>query len=214
MIYIMLELKNVSKSFGKKTVIRSLNLEIGDGEIICLKGSNGTGKSTLITMMAGVLAPDDGSILYDGKDIFKNKKEYKKQIGYVPQSAALYGELSGMENLKYWGGIQGLKGERLMERIEEALEFTGLLEEDLKKKTSTYSGGMRQRINIAAAVLHKPGLLLLDEPAAGIDEQSRRRLCRLLEELNSRGTTILYTGHYRDELEQMNGRRVDLDNLD
>ena len=209
----MLELKNVSKRFGKKTVIRDLNLEIGAGEIICLKGSNGAGKSTLITMMAGVLVPDEGSILYDGKDIFKNKKEYKKKTGYVPQSAALYNELSGMENLKYWGGLQGLKGEQLMERIAKVLEFTELPPEDLKKKTSTYSGGMRQRINIAAAILHNPALLLLDEPSAGIDEPSRERLCRVLRELNSQGTTILYTGHYRDELEDLNGRRIDLDKM-
>lgn len=210
----MLELKNVSKSFGKRTIIRNLDLVIGKGEVVCLKGSNGAGKSTLMTMIAGVIIPDSGSIYYDGKDIFKNKREYKRKIGYVPQSAALYGELSGMENLKYWGRLQHLKGERLIEQIGRTLDFVGLREEDLKKKTSVYSGGMRQRISIAVAILHNPGLLLLDEPAAGIDEQSRERLCKVLKELNSEGTTILYTGHYRDELEQIKSRWVDLDKFE
>lgn len=209
----MLELKNVRKNFGKRNVIRDLSLEIGEGEIVCLKGENGAGKSTLITMIAGVLKPDSGSILYNGRDIFKDK-EYKRQTGYVPQSAALYAELSGMENLKYWGRAQGLQGGRLMEQIEWALDFVGLNEEDLRKKTSAYSGGMRQRVNIAAAILHEPRLLLLDEPAAGIDEKSRVRLCGVLGELNSRGTTVIYTGHYHDELEQMNSKKVDLDKID
>lgn len=207
----MLELNHVSKKYGKTLVIRDFSLKIGHGEVICLRGSNGAGKTTLMAMIAGILKPDGGNILYEGLDIFKNKKEYRKKIGYVPQSGAIYEELSGMDNLKYWGSIQGLKGGTLKNQIEKVLEFVGLEKGDLKKKTCTYSGGMKQRVNIAAALLGQPKLLLLDEPTAGIDEKSRKRLSKALGALNSYGTAILYTGHYRDELEELGGRWVDLD---
>lgn len=206
----MLEVKQISKSFHKRIIIRELSFQVKAGEIVCLKGSNGAGKSTTLSMIVGLLRPDQGTIFFEGRNIFQALREYRRQTGYVPQEAAVYEELSGRENLCYWGRQYGLRREKLHHRMERVCAFTGLTAEELGRKVREYSGGMRQRINVGAALLHEPKLLLLDEPTAGMDEHSRVRLGSMLKELSENGTAILYTGHYHDELEELCNRIVDI----
>lgn len=207
----MLEVKQISKSFHRKMIVKDLTLLVKTGEIVCLKGSNGAGKSTTLAIIAGLQKPDSGTVTFQGSDIFQSLTEYRRQLGYVPQEAAVYGELSGKDNLLYWGRQYGLRKDMLKRQLEKVCEFVGLTAEDLSRKVREYSGGMRQRINVGAALLHEPKLLLLDEPTAGMDEPSRVRLGKMLKELSDKGTAILYTGHYHDELEELCNRIVDLE---
>jgi ABC-2 type transport system ATP-binding protein len=182
--------------------VDGISLEVQKGEIFGLLGPTGAGKTTAISMIAGLLKPDSGKIVVDSIDLESDLRSIKKIMGVVPQDMAFYEELSAKENLLFWGKLQGVKGKILDARIESYLKATGLLgrERDLLKK---YSGGMKRRINLIIGLIHQPKLLLLDEPTIGIDIQTRLNIYNLIKEASSLGTTILYTTHNLQEAEEL-----------
>ncbi|MFP4457307.1 MAG: ABC transporter ATP-binding protein [Clostridia bacterium] len=198
----MLTLSNISKSFGDITAVNGISFELNKGEVLGLLGPNGAGKSTTISMIATLIKPDSGSIKYLDTAISKTNNKIKQDLGYVPQDIALYPTLTGLDNLKFWGSAYGVKKDLLNKRINDISEIIGI-ESRLKDKVETYSGGMKRRLNIGCALLHKPKLLILDEPTVGIDPQSRRHILDSVKYLNENGTTVLYTSHYMEEVEYL-----------
>ncbi|MEP0266319.1 ABC transporter ATP-binding protein [Dokdonia sp.] len=206
----MIQVQHLSKSFQDIQAVNDISFAINKGEIFGLLGPNGAGKSTTLNMMSTILKSDGGSIRIDGKDVNENAKECKHLIGFVPQEISLYEELSAYKNLLFWGSLYGIPSKKLKERIHTTLELIGLLDRknDLIK---TYSGGMKRRINIAAALLHNPKVLFMDEPTVGIDPQSRNHIFEVIETLNKQGMTIVYTTHYMEEVERLCDRIAIID---
>lgn len=198
----LLQVKGLSKSYGALKAVDNISFTVNQGEIIGLLGPNGAGKSTTISMISTLLKPDSGEILYKGDDIVKRPKSIQKELGIVPQEIALYPTLSGYDNLKFWGQAYGLSGDRLKKRIEDVSEIIGI-HDRLKDKVENYSGGMKRRLNIGAALLHEPELLIMDEPTVGIDPQSRNHILDTVLKLNKTGMTIIYTSHYMEEVEYL-----------
>ena len=199
----ILEVKDVSKKYGKKQVLSSVSFDIEEGDIFGLIGPNGAGKSTLINIITGILDPLNGEVLIGGHSIKKKPIEAKKLIGLVPQELALSEDISAIDNLNFFASLYGLSGKKLKEAVNEALEVAGLTEKK-KEKVKKFSGGMKRRLNLAAAIMHKPRLLILDEPTVGIDPQSRNNIFEYLRRVNSQEkTTILYTSHYMEEVEEL-----------
>jgi len=199
---IILQAEGIEKAYGKRSVLQNISFELREGEILGVAGENGAGKSTLLSMLATIQKPQAGTIYFCGKDIFKKKKEYRRQMGFVPQEVALFEELSGKDNLKFFGKACHVPAKELPERIKEVCEITGFPEEDLKRPVAEYSGGMRRKINIGAAMLHRPKLLLLDEPVANLDGTAEEQVLTALKRLASQGTAIVYVGHQLDKMEQ------------
>lgn len=198
----MLVAKNLTKSYKEVKALSNVNLSIQKGELYGMLGPNGAGKTTTISILSSLLKPDDGEIFYEGKNLYQNLSECKKLIGVVPQEIALYEDLTASENLKFWGTMYGIKGKNLQNKSDEQLEFLGLADRK-NHKIKTYSGGMKRRINIAAALLHNPKIVFMDEPTVGIDPQSRNLIFEVIEELHSRGLTMIYTTHYMEEAERL-----------
>ncbi|WP_370042918.1 ABC transporter ATP-binding protein [Lysinibacillus sp. RC79] len=198
----MLEIKNLTKSFTNVNIISDLTLNIKRGEVYGLIGPNGAGKTTLISIICGLIKPTKGSITFDGENILGDNAKLKKLLGIVPQDIALYSALSAKDNLLFWGRMYNLSGEELKERVAECLKLVGL-DDRANEKISTFSGGMKRRINIAAAILHEPELLIMDEPTVGIDPQSRNHILETIKQLNSNGMTVIYTSHYMEEVEYL-----------
>ena len=201
----MLEIKNLNKSFDETTAVDNLSLSVSPGEIYGLLGPNGAGKTTTISMICGLLQPDTGSVLIDGRDLRSDPLGVKAEMGYVPQEMALYEELSALENIHFWGKLYGLSGRELDERAKDVLTRVGLIER-AKDIIEKYSGGMKRRMNMAVALLHQPKLLLLDEPTVGIDPQARLNILEVVREIAGSGTAILYTTHYMEEAENLCNR--------
>ena len=197
----MLTLSNVRKSFGKTTAVDGLSLAVRKGEIFGLLGPNGAGKSTSVSLSVGLLAPDTGSVAIEGHGNPADPA-VRQVIGVAPQALALYDALSGEENLIFFGEMFGLSGAVLAQRVRWCLDFVGLADRkgDL---AGGYSGGMKRRLNLAAALVHDPQLLLLDEPTVGVDPQSRNKIFESIEELHRQGRTIIYTTHYMEEAERL-----------
>ncbi|MDE6873975.1 MAG: ABC transporter ATP-binding protein [Lachnospiraceae bacterium] len=200
---VCLEVKGISKSYHGKKAVDGLSFVLAPGQVLGLIGTNGAGKSTTISMVATLTKPDEGQILFHGKDVRKNPRPLREKLGYVPQDIALYESLSGMDNLKFWGRAGHLHGARLKERICVVSGMTGFEPETLKKRVGEYSGGMKRRMNIAAALLKEPELLILDEPTAGVDIQSRNLILGAIRKLADAGTAVIYVGHYMDEVEKL-----------
>ncbi|WP_419960077.1 ABC transporter ATP-binding protein [Psychrobacillus sp. BM2] len=198
----MLQAINLSKKFKTKEVVRAINIELLAGESVGLLGPNGAGKSTTISMLSSLIAPTSGDILWNEESIAKNPEPLRKTLGVVPQEIALYPELSARENLAFFGRIYGLKGDLLDTRITEVLEKIGLLDRQ-KDIVKTFSGGMKRRLNIGAALLHKPSMLIMDEPTVGIDPQSRTYILETVKQFVEQGMTLLYTSHYMEEVEML-----------
>jgi ABC-2 type transport system ATP-binding protein len=196
----LVEFDGVSKKYDTKIIVNQLSLTIKQGEIFGLLGPNGAGKSTTIHLLAGLLALDGGEITLDGYSVKKSTLEVKRRIGLVPQDLAIYNQLSARDNVTFFAKLYGLRGSLLKERVEEALEFTGL-QKYAQDKPSTYSGGMKRRLNIACAITHRPKLIIMDEPTVGIDPQSRNHILESVKKLNAMGSTIIYTSHYMEEVE-------------
>jgi ABC-2 type transport system ATP-binding protein len=196
----MLNVENLKKSYGEIDAVKGVNINVAKGEIIGLLGPNGAGKSTIISMISTLIKPDSGTIEFKGKSVLSKPKDIQKVLGIVPQDIALYPTLTGYENLKFWGSAYGLKGKKLKKRIEEVSEIIEI-KERLKDNVEKYSGGMKRRLNIGAALLHNPEFLIMDEPTVGIDPQSRNHILETIKELNKQGTTIIYTSHYMEEVE-------------
>jgi len=198
----VIEIKELTKKYGDFVALDSIDIEVEEGEIYGILGPNGAGKSTLIGVIANLLKLNSGKVLVFSEDISKNKVEFKRKIGLVPQVIAIYGDYTAYENIKFFGELYGLRGQELKDRIKEALEFTGLLEYK-NKKAKEFSGGMQRRLNIACAIVHKPKLLIMDEPTVGVDPQSRNHILHSVKELNKNGVTIIYTSHYMEEIEYL-----------
>lgn len=196
----MLVIQGLKKSYGQVQAVKNVDITINKGEIVGLLGPNGAGKSTTISMISTLLKPDSGQIHFKGSDILKTPKSIQKVLGIVPQEIALYPTLTGYENLKFWGSAYGLKGSELKKQIEVVSEVIGI-KDRLKDKVEKYSGGMKRRINIGAALLHNPEILIMDEPTVGIDPQSRNHILETIKKLNQEGMTIIYTSHYMEEVE-------------
>lgn len=196
----MLQVDAVLKSYDKNEVVREISFHVDKGESFGLLGPNGAGKSTTIGMISGIITPDRGEIKVDGLSVKKNALDIKRKIGVVPQEIALYPTLSALENLVFWGKMYGLTRKEARKRADEVLEYVGLRER-AKEKIETFSGGMKRRVNIGASLMHKPELLIMDEPTVGIDPQSRNHILETVKELNKNGMTIIYTSHYMEEVE-------------
>lgn len=198
----ILKVDKINKSYGDKKVLNNISLEVEQGDIFGLIGPNGAGKSTLIQIVSGLLAADSGNIELFGMNYKKNEISIKEKLGLVPQELALYEELTAKDNLEYFGRMYGLKGKLLKDRIEYIMNVIGLDMKD-KKLVKKYSGGMKRRLNLGCSVLHKPELLILDEPTVGVDAQSRNNIFDFLREIGKEGTTIIYTSHYMEEVETL-----------
>lgn len=185
--------------------VNGVSFRIDEGEIFSLLGPNGAGKTTTISILSCLLKPDAGDARVGGFSVTRQAEEVKKLIGVVPQDIALYDDLSGRENLLFWGRMYGLGGADLNKRVDEVLELIGLVDRQ-KDRVDKYSGGMKRRVNIGAALLHKPRFLYLDEPTVGIDPQSRRSILDGVKDFNAAGVTVLYTTHYMEEAQELSHR--------
>lgn len=206
----MLEIRNLSKSFNGTIAVNNISFTVEKSEIFGFLGPNGAGKSTTINLICSLLQPDSGQILLEGQEISATKPAMRKMLGIVPQEIALYEELNAYENLKFWGGLYGLKGGALDRRVKELLDLMSLTER-AKERVKNYSGGMKRRLNLTCGLLHKPKLLLLDEPTVGIDPQGRHKLLQLIKEFAGEGMTIFYTTHYLEEAEELCDRLAIID---
>jgi ABC-2 type transport system ATP-binding protein len=185
--------------------VDDVSFEIGQGEIFSLLGPNGAGKTTTISILSCLLKPDGGDAHVGGYSVTRESDKVRSLIGVVPQDIALYEDLSGRENLVFWGRMYGLTGAALQRRVDEILELIGLVDRQ-KDRVDKYSGGMKRRVNIGAALLHRPSFLYLDEPTVGIDPQSRRAILDGVKDLNRQGVTVLYTTHYMEEAQELSHR--------
>lgn len=198
----MLTVQDLRKSFGQFEAVKGVSFSVDKGESFGLLGPNGAGKSTTINMITGLFPPTAGIIRVKDIDVIRNAKQAQKWIGVVPQEIALYQEMSARENLKFWGRMYNLSGKALEKSVDEVLEIIGLSDR-AKDKVETFSGGMKRRVNIGAAILHRPELLIMDEPTVGIDPQSRNHILETVKRLNNEGMTIMYTSHYMEEVEYL-----------
>ena len=192
----------LERRFGERRAVDGVSFEIAPGETYGLLGPNGAGKTTTISMIAGILRPDAGTVEVGGSPIGTSSSEAKRGLGFVPQDIALFDDLSALENLRFFGGLQGMRGAELDRRIGETLELVGLADR-ARDRIDTYSGGMQRRANIAVGLLHRPQLLILDEPTAGVDPQSRNQILESIELLSEAGMSVLYTTHYMEEAERL-----------
>ena len=197
-----IEVKHLKKSFGDLQAVQDASFHADSGEVLSLLGPNGAGKSTTISMLSGLLAPNAGDACIMGHSVIRESEFAKKSLGVVPQDIALYPDLSARENLIFWGKMYGLRGATLKARVDEVLEIIGLTDRQ-KDHISKFSGGMKRRVNIGAALLHKPDVVIMDEPTVGIDPQSRRHILDNVKELNQQGMTVLYTTHYMEEAAEL-----------
>lgn len=198
----MLMVENLYKDFGNVKAVDGISFSVKKGQVFGLLGPNGAGKSTTISIISTLLQPTHGNVLFEGKSILTDPKSIRQNLGVVPQDIALYPSLTGYENLTFWGSIYGLKGSELKKRVNEVSDIIGL-NGRLKDRVDKYSGGMKRRLNIGAALLHMPELLIMDEPTVGIDPQSRNHILDTVLELNKQGITIIYTSHYMEEVEYL-----------
>jgi len=198
----VLECRGLEKSYGDRHAVRGVGFEIVRGETYGLLGPNGAGKTTTISMICGLLARDAGEVVVDGKPLETTSTEAKNAIGYVPQDLAIYPDLTARENLTFFGRLYGMARADLKQRSSEILEITGLADRS-DERTDGFSGGMKRRLNIGIALLHKPRLLVLDEPTVGVDPQSRNAILSSVETLSGEGMAVLYTTHYMEEAERL-----------
>jgi ABC-2 type transport system ATP-binding protein len=205
----MLTLTNVRKRYGNLTAVDDLTLTVRRGEVLGLLGPNGAGKSTTVSLAVGLLKPDDGSVVIEGLGS-PSFARVRARMGVAPQSLAVYDLLTGEENLRFFGEVYGLSGSRLSRRVSECLSFVGLSER-ARDRAGDYSGGMKRRLNLAAALVHQPDVLLLDEPTVGVDPQSRNAIFDNIESLNRDGLTVIYTTHYMEEAERLCDRIAIID---
>ncbi len=215
----MIAIENLKKSYGKLIAVDGISFRIERGETFGLLGPNGAGKTTTVNMLVGVLRPDSGTIEIDGDRDGLGAK-LRRRIGNCPQALAIYADLTGEENVRFFGKLYGQSGTALRRRVESVLEITGLTDRrsDLAGK---YSGGMKRRLNLACSLVHDPDILVLDEPTVGVDPQSRNLVFDNIEALKRSGKTIIYTTHYMEEAERLcdrvaiidHGRILDIDTV-
>jgi ABC-2 type transport system ATP-binding protein len=197
-----IEVKDLKKSFGENHAVQGVTFEVRQGEIFSLLGPNGAGKTTTISMLSCLLRPDGGDARVMGHSIRDGQVGVKSVLGVVPQDIALYEDLTARENLTFWGKMYGLRGPALKNRVEEVLQVIGL-QDRARERVGKYSGGMKRRVNIGVALLHKPRVIYMDEPTVGIDPQSRRNILDSVVTLKDQGMTVLYTTHYMEEAQEL-----------
>jgi len=197
-----IQVQDLHKDFGEVYAVQGVSFDVRAGEIFSLLGPNGAGKSTIISMLTCLLEPTKGDALVMGHSILREPMAVKAAIGVVPQEVALYPDLSARENLVFWGKMYGMRGAALGRRVDEVLETVGLTGRQ-KGRVSKFSGGMKRRLNIGIALLHRPEVIIMDEPTVGIDPQSRRNILDSVRELNRGGMTVLYTTHYMEEAQEL-----------
>jgi ABC-2 type transport system ATP-binding protein len=202
--------QDLHKDYGEIHAVQGVTFSVSAGEIFSLLGPNGAGKSTIISMLACLLEPTAGDALVMGHSVRREPMAVKAVIGVVPQDLALYEDLSARENLAFWGKMYGLRGTPLTARVDEVLRLIGLADRQ-KGRVGKFSGGMKRRLNIGIALLHRPKVLIMDEPTVGIDPQSRRNILDAVKDLNHAGVTILYTTHYMEEAEELSDRIAIMD---
>ncbi len=199
---LVLQAEGLRKSFGEVEAVKGVSFHIAEGETYGLLGPNGAGKTTTISIVTGLLEKDAGQVLVDGREITTTTTSAKAAIGYVPQDIAIYPDLTGRENLNFFGHLYGMRGRSLSDRVDEVLEIIGLAGR-AGDRCDEYSGGMKRRLNIGIGLLHRPRLLMLDEPTVGVDPQSRNAILESVEQLSDAGMAVLYTTHYMEEAERL-----------
>lgn len=206
----LLEVTSLQKAFGDRCVVDDLSFSVQAGEVFGLLGPNGAGKSTTMMMIAGILEPDGGQIRLNGKVLSRADTQSRRHLGVVPQDLAIYNDLTARENLQFFARLYRLTGSVMNQRVDDALERVGLTPraDDL---AGTFSGGMKRRLNFAAAVMHQPLLLILDEPTVGVDPQSRAHLMECVRSLQETGTAVIYASHYMEEVETLCSRAAIID---
>jgi ABC-2 type transport system ATP-binding protein len=207
---VAIEAQGLHKEFGDIQAVQGVSFAVQAGEIFSLLGPNGAGKSTTISMLACLLQPTSGDARVMGHSVTRQPMAVKRAIGVVPQEIALYEDLSARENLSFWGKMYGLRGPELAQRVDEVLDIIGLAGRQ-KGPVAKFSGGMKRRLNIGIALLHRPDVLILDEPTVGIDPQSRRSILESVQAFNRQGMTILYTTHYMEEAQELSDRIAIMD---
>jgi ABC-2 type transport system ATP-binding protein len=207
---VLLSVNNLVRTYGERRAVDGVSFKVLTGQTVGLLGPNGAGKSTIVAMLCGLLRPDAGDIFLAGHPIGVGASQVKRRIGVVPQELALYDDLSARENLRLFGALYGLKGKTLDGRIGHVLRQVNLLDR-ARDKPATFSGGMKRRLNIAAALIHDPELLILDEPTVGVDPQSRNAIFDTLEALQAQGRALIYTSHYMEEVERLADHIVIID---
>jgi len=203
-----LRIDSLAKSYGNRPALAGVSLEVAEGEILGLLGPNGAGKTTMIRCVVGRVVPSAGTIQVFGDPVGSGAA--RARIGYIPQEIALYGRLTAAENLGVFGRYNGLSGEALDTAMQSCLEWAGL-QERAREPVMSFSGGMKRRLNMAAGLLHRPRLILLDEPTTGVDPQSRQRIYAMVEELRAQGVSVIYTTHYMEEAERLCDRVAIID---
>jgi ABC-2 type transport system ATP-binding protein len=192
----------LTKRFGDLVAVDDLSFTVARGEIFGLLGPNGAGKSTTLTIVSTLMDHDAGQVTVDGHDLVHGARAIKAMIGLVPQDIAVFDTLTARENVSFFAGLYGLRGQHLKDKVAEALEFVGLADQ-AKKRAGRMSGGMRRRLNIACGIAHDPTLIILDEPTVGVDAQSREHIMGSIRTLRDRGATIIYTSHYMPEVQEI-----------
>jgi len=197
-----IEVLDLHKSFGENQAVQGVSFDVQQGEIFSLLGPNGAGKTTTISMLSCLLRPNDGDARVMGHSIRSDQNGVKSVLGVVPQEIALYEDLTARENLTFWGRMYNLRGSKLKTRVDEVLDVIGLRDR-AGERVGKYSGGMKRRVNIGVALLHKPKVIYMDEPTVGIDPQSRRNILDSVVKLKDEGMTVLYTTHYMEEAQEL-----------
>lgn len=216
----MIDVKDLHKAYGSLKAVDGVSFTVEKGETFALLGPNGAGKTTILLMLTGALRPDAGSVQVAGAQD-PTRPQVRRLLGLAPQALALYEQLTGEENLTFFGRLYGLRGEKLRARARQSLELAGLVERK-DDPVKNYSGGMKRRLNLAIALVHEPAVVFLDEPTVGVDPQSRNYIFQTIENLVARGLTILYTTHYMEEAARLcrriaimdQGKILALDTLD
>jgi ABC-2 type transport system ATP-binding protein len=206
----VLVVRDLVRRYGDLTAVDGVSFRIAPGETYGLLGPNGAGKTTTISVIAGLIPGDAGTVTVLGEPVGPTRVAVKRHIGLVPQDLAIYPELSGRENLSFFGRLQHMRGKELTGRVDEVLELIGLADR-AKDATKEYSGGMKRRLNIGIGLLHHPTLLILDEPTVGVDPQSRNAILESVETLSHEGMAVLYTTHYMEEAERLCDRIAIID---
>lgn len=206
----VLSVVHLVKRFGSRPAVNDISFSIQRGEAVGLLGPNGAGKTTVLSLLVGLLTPDSGTILIHGRQIQGDTDPVKGHLGLATQDLALFEDLSALDNLGFFGALYGLHGRALDTVRTEVLRFTGLSDR-AHEPVRGFSGGMKRRLNLAIALLHKPDLLLLDEPTVGVDPQSRNALLENIDDLRRQGKTIVYTTHYMEEVERLCERVIIID---
>jgi ABC-2 type transport system ATP-binding protein len=198
----ILEVLDLHKRYGNTVALDRVSFQVAEGEMFGLLGPNGAGKTTLLSIVSTLLEPDGGEVRLLGRKVHSADREVRRFLGVVPQELAVYGQLTARENLLFFGELYGLHGPALQQRVDEVLAAIAL-EDRADRRVDTFSGGMKRRLNLGAALVHQPRLLLLDEPTTGVDPQSRNHIFEEVRRLNAAGLTIVYTSHYMEEVQAL-----------